>query len=143
MTSLQARPVSPDCTWTLYTDGTASAQAAANTSKSPYGLLWRGHRMATCLNDAGRLRRWWGEERMHVAAAVRTADGDEILLTHAGLTVDAWRRLGEPMTATTAALLLNERPEPLIWLCHGFTTDTTYGPLWAEAGPELYEPWMS
>jgi hypothetical protein len=78
---------------------------------------------------------------MQVAAALRTADGDEVLLTHAGLTVDAWRRLGEPMTATTAALQLNERPEPLIW--DGFTTGSIYGPLWAEAGPELYEPWMS
>jgi hypothetical protein len=94
-------------------------------------------------HDAGRLRRWWGEERMHVAAAVRTAGGDEVLLTHAGLTVDAWRSLGEPMTATTAALALNERPEPLIWLGDGFTTDTIFGPLWAEAGSELYEPWMS
>jgi len=27
---------------------------------------------------------------MQLAAAVRTADGDEVLLTHAGLTVDAW-----------------------------------------------------
>ena len=34
-------------------------------------------------HDAGRLRRWWGEERMQVAAAVRTADGDEVLLTPA------------------------------------------------------------
>ena len=72
---------------------------------------------------------------------MRTAEGDEILLTHAGLTVDAWRELGEPMTATTAALLLNERPEPLIWLGDGFTTDTLAGPLWAEAGWELYEAW--
>ena len=46
------------------------------------------------------------------------------------------------MTATTAALQLNERPEPLIWLGDGFRTDTVAGPLWAEAGSELYEPWM-
>jgi hypothetical protein len=46
------------------------------------------------------------------------------------------------MTAATAARLLNERPEPLIWLGDGFTTDTIFGPLWAEAGWELYEPWM-
>jgi hypothetical protein len=47
------------------------------------------------------------------------------------------------MTATTAALQLNERPEPLIWLGDGFVTGTLAGPLWAEAGPELYEPWMA
>jgi len=92
--------------------------------------------------DAGVLRAWWGEDRMRVAAAVRTDDGDDVLVTHAGLTVDAWRALGEPMTATTAAFLLNERPEPLIWLGDGFVADTIAGPLWAEAAPELYEPWM-
>lgn len=93
--------------------------------------------------DAARLRSWWGEERMQVVAVVRTVAGDEILLTHAGLTVSAWRELGEPMTATTAALLLNAHPEPpLIWLGDGFVSDTLAGPLWAEAGAELYEPWM-
>jgi hypothetical protein len=92
--------------------------------------------------DAGRLRGWWRDERMQVAAAIRTPD-DQVLLTHAGLTVDAWQQLGEPMTATTAALQLNERPEPLIWLGDGFVTGTLAGPLWAEAGPELYEPWMA
>ena len=40
-------------------------------------------------HDAVRLRRWWGEEQMQVAAVVRAADGDEVLLTHAGLTADA------------------------------------------------------
>jgi hypothetical protein len=92
--------------------------------------------------DAGLLRSWWSEQRMQVAAAVRTADGGEVLLTHAGLTVDAWRQLGEPMTAPTAALQLNDRPEPLIWLGDGFSADTPAGPLWAEAGSELYEAWM-
>jgi hypothetical protein len=94
-------------------------------------------------HDAERLCRWWETGRLQVAAAVRTVDADEVLLTHAGLTVDAWRHLDEPMTATTAALLLNERPEPLIWLGDGFTTDSIAGPLWAESGSELYEPWMA
>jgi len=92
--------------------------------------------------DAGLLRSWWGDDRMRVAAVVRTDNGDDVLVTHAGLTVDAWQMLGEPMTATTAAFLLNERPEPLLWLGDGFLTDTVAGPLWAEAASELYEPWM-
>jgi hypothetical protein len=91
---------------------------------------------------AEQLRLWWSQKRMQVAAAVRTTAGEEILLTHAGLTVDAWRELDEPLTATTAALRLNERPEPLIWLGDGFLSDTPAGPLWAEAGWDLYEPWM-
>jgi hypothetical protein len=92
--------------------------------------------------DAGTLRTWWSDGRLQVAAAVRTADGDDVLLTHAGLTVNAWRALGEPMTAATAAIQLNARPEPLIWLGDGFAADTIAGPLWAEAGWELYEAWM-
>jgi hypothetical protein len=84
--------------------------------------------------DAELLRTWWWKESLRVAAAVRTADGEEFLLTHAGLTVPAWRELGEPVTAATAADLLNTRPEEL--LRHD------RGPLWAEAGPDVYESWL-
>jgi hypothetical protein len=74
--------------------------------------------------DAARLRTWWLRDQLRVAAAVRTAAGEELLVTHAGLTVAAWRELGGPVTAATAADLLNTRPEPLLWADHG--------PLWAE-----------
>lgn len=84
--------------------------------------------------DAALLRRWWLSERITVAAAVRTAAGEELLLTHAGLTVGAWRELGEPVSASTAAGLLNTRPEELLW-SYG-------GPLWAEA-PEVYGSWLA
>jgi hypothetical protein len=80
------------------------------------------------------LRRWWHNEHMHVAAAVRDAQGDEYLITHAGLTLGCWQELDEPMTAATAAMLLNLRPDELLW--------RTSGPLWAESGMELHEPWM-
>jgi hypothetical protein len=83
--------------------------------------------------DAEVLRLWWLTERLRVAAAVRAADGEEFLVTHAGLTVAAWRELGEPVTASTAAQLLNTRPEPLLW--------SFGGPLWAEA-PEVYGSWL-
>jgi hypothetical protein len=85
-------------------------------------------------DDARLLEEWWLKERLRVAAAVRTADGEEYLVTHAGLTVDAWRELDEPVTAATAADLLNTRPDNLLWRDHG--------PLWPEAGPGLYEPWL-
>ncbi len=90
--------------------------------------------------DAELLRAWWRAGVLQVAAAVRDSEGNDLLVTHAGLTVPAWRELGAPVTATTAADLLNLRPEPLIW--DGFHTGTYSGPLWAEAGSELYEPWM-
>jgi hypothetical protein len=85
-------------------------------------------------HDAALLRTWWMKEWMRVAAALRTADGQEFLVTHAGLTVQSWRELGEPVTAATAADLLNTRPEELLW--------HDRGPLWAEAGPDVYQSWL-
>ncbi|RAK31298.1 calcineurin-like phosphoesterase family protein [Actinoplanes lutulentus] len=83
--------------------------------------------------EAGLLRSWWLREWMRVAVAVRTADGEELLITHAGLSRDAWRDLGAPVTAGTAAALLNTRPEPLLF--------SYEGPLWAEAG-QIYPSWL-
>ncbi|MFC0527110.1 metallophosphoesterase [Phytohabitans kaempferiae] len=84
--------------------------------------------------DVELLQTWWMKEWLRVAAAVRTADGEELLITHAGLGVEAWRALGAPVTAGTAADLLNTRPEELLW--------HDRGPLWAEAGPEVYQSWL-
>jgi len=86
-------------------------------------------------SDAELLRTWWMKEWLRVAAAVRTAEGEELLVTHAGLSVQAWQDLGEPVTASTAADLLNTRPERLLW--------NDRGPLWAEAGPDVYQSWLS
>lgn len=101
-------------------------------------VFWRDR-----LADAGvaRLREWWAAGSVRVAAAVRTADGDELLVTHAGLTLTGWRELGEPMSAALAAELLNQRPE-LIWRTGAHARDDQAGPLWAESGAALHEPWM-
>ncbi len=97
--------------------------------------------------DADLLRAWWKDGSLQVAAAVRTDQADELLISHAGLTVGAWQQLGEPMSAAAAAQLLNQRPEPLIWhggdLARAPAVDPAAGPLWADAGWELYEPWLS
>ncbi|GAB7052968.1 hypothetical protein JCM9534A_80940 [Catenuloplanes indicus JCM 9534] len=85
--------------------------------------------------DAGLIAGWWLRDRMRVAAAVRTAQGDDLLVTHAGLTVESWRALGEPVTASTAAELLNTRPDDLL--------RSLRGPLWAESGPDLYHGWLT
>ncbi|MFI9450637.1 metallophosphoesterase [Amycolatopsis sp. NPDC052450] len=87
-------------------------------------------------DDVTRLREWWADGRLRVAEAVRTAEGEELLVTHAGLTLASWQRLGEPTSATEAAELLNERPD-LIW-----EMGEGAGPLWAESGAALHEPWM-
>jgi hypothetical protein len=85
-------------------------------------------------DEAALLHTWWLKEWLRVAAAVRAADGEEFLLTHAGLAVAAWRELGGPVTAGTAADLLNTRPEELLW--------SYEGPLWAECGPSVYPSWL-
>ncbi|MEU4424883.1 metallophosphoesterase [Actinoplanes sp. NPDC024001] len=83
--------------------------------------------------DGSLLRGWWLKEWLRVAVAVRTAEGEELLVTHAGLAVPAWQVLGAPVTAGTAADLLNTRPEELL-----FSYD---GPVWAEAG-QVYSSWL-
>jgi hypothetical protein len=95
------------------------------------GRFWQDPIVAA---DADLLRSWWLRERVRIAAAVRTADGDDLLITHAGLTYDAWCALGEPVTATTAAELLNTRPDELIW--------ASDGPLWAESW-QVCESWLA
>jgi hypothetical protein len=84
--------------------------------------------------DANLLRTWWQHEQVRVAAAVRAADGEEFLVTHAGLGTEAWRMLGAPVTAATAADLLNTRPDEVL--------RSYRGPLWASAGSEVYESWL-
>jgi len=96
------------------------------------GDVFWPHRLTD--GDARLLNEWWLTEWMRVAAAVRTADGEDYLVTHAGLSLEAWRLLDEPVTAATAADLLNTRPDDLMW--------NDRGPLWTEAGPGLYEPWL-
>lgn len=94
-------------------------------------------------SDVDRLRAWWDDRRLGVAAAVGTADGEEYLLTHAGLTVSAWRELGRPDTAAEAAGRLNERPQALLWRGRLSDMDSdSAGPLWADASYDLYQPWL-
>lgn len=95
-------------------------------------LFWRSEPIGPLARQ--RLEQWWLAERIRVAAAIRTVNGDEYLVTHAGLTVASWRALGGPVTATTAADLLNTRPEALL--------NDFDGPLWTEANT-LYESWLA
>lgn len=101
-------------------------------------LFWRDPLAAA---DVDRLCAWWANGSLRVAAAAQTADGDELLLTHAGLTLAGWQRLGKPMSAAVTAALLNERPD-LIWEAGDHGRDGQAGPLWAESGAALHEPWM-
>jgi hypothetical protein len=87
------------------------------------------------------LTSWWDSGLLGVAAAVATADGQQALLTHAGLTVGCWRQLDEPLTASSAAWALNDRPPLALRRVHQ-GVDRGTSPLWADAGWELCEPWL-
>jgi hypothetical protein len=105
----------------------------------PGGTAFWPERLAAA--DADLLRTWWADGRLQVAAALRSSTSDDFLITHAGLTVGAWRALGSPDSAGLAARLLNDRP-PLLWSDNLAAVNRDAGPFWAEAGWELHEPWL-
>ncbi|GAB3588478.1 metallophosphoesterase [Calidifontibacter terrae] len=98
---------------------------------------------------ADRLRAWWGERSMVVAAAFRSETGD-YLITHAGLTAGFWRSvLDTPVTAVEAAARLNAlagRRDGALFrtgvMVAGRRPSSSAGPLWAEAARELVPSWF-
>lgn len=95
------------------------------------------------------VRGWWARHEMVAAAVLPGPDGD-VLVTHAGLTEEFWRRdLGSAQTATAAAALLNEmaahgdntlfRPGSMLT---GGRPNHRAGPLWAQAGQEVVGSWQ-
>ncbi len=100
------------------------------------------------------LRSWWAERRMVVAAAIDFA-GEQLLVTHAGLTAGYWRAaLDAPTSAVDAARALNSFPE-----AHGDVlfapghmlsppgaatgANLAAGPVWAAAATELIPSWLA
>lgn len=94
------------------------------------------------------VQRWWREGLLHAAVALR-ADGEELLISHAGLTEAYWRRvLGAPARAAAAAAALEEmlrRDDRRLFLpgqmVGGREADPMAGPLWAAAATELLPGW--
>jgi hypothetical protein len=101
--------------------------------------------------SADAVRGWWTDGRLLVAAVVRAAGGENLLITHAGLTAGFWRGvLGAPEDASRAADLLNDmigsREDVLFragQMLGGGPPDTSAGPLWAAAASELVPGWLS
>ena len=98
---------------------------------------------------ASTVRRWWVEGLLH-AAAVVALDGEDLLVTHAGLTASYWRRiLGAPRSAFAAAAqleaLLRHDDDRLfragVVLSPGTPVEDA-GPLWASASSELLPGWL-
>jgi hypothetical protein len=101
--------------------------------------------------SAGTIRDWWADGRLLVATVVRGAGGEDLLITHAGLTAGFWRgMLGAPEDARRSADLLNamigSREDVLFragQMLGGGPPDTSAGPLWAAAATELVPGWLS
>lgn len=111
------------------------------------------HRAASTSPDTvRRLQAMTRVGRMHAAVCVRTARGDDIVVTHAGISSDYWRReLGSDTDASRVAARLNRMVScaPLVLyrpgvMLHGYEnrTEVCAGPVWALAGPEVYDSWV-
>lgn len=96
---------------------------------------------------ADRLRTWWGDGRMVPAAVVQTDAEGDWLATHAGLTAGFWRHLGGPTSAfgllesLDAATAAGTLWHPGLMLTGSPAPDA--GPVWAEAGLEVYASWLA
>jgi hypothetical protein len=95
------------------------------------------------------IRRWWAEGQLRIATAL-TADREDYLVTHAGLTSAVWRvDLGSPAGAARAAVALNAlvgvRDHVLFrggQMLDGRRPAWRAGPLWASARAELVPSWL-
>lgn len=95
------------------------------------------------------LRRWWSDGGMRVAVAVRAA-GEDVLITHAGVTEGYWRRaLDAVPEARLAAGAVNSfagRHDDVLFhagsMLGGGDPDPTAGPMWASAATELVPGWL-
>ncbi|MFT4235968.1 MAG: metallophosphoesterase [Microbacterium sp.] len=94
-----------------------------------------------------RLRAWWADGRMAPGAIIETASEGDWLVTHAGLTAGFWEHgLGAPTTAgDTLAALREAASDGALWhpgrMLTG-TVDFNAGPVWADAGAEVYPSWQ-
>lgn len=98
---------------------------------------------------AATLRRWWAARQLRVAASF-AVEGQEFLVTHAGLTAGFWRDvLGAPRRAAEAAAALNRlagTQDKVLFragqLLSGRRSSYSAGPIWAAASTELVPSWL-
>lgn len=104
------------------------------------------------ISDRSRdtLRRWWAEGLMR-AATWAGSDGEEFLVTHAGLTHAFWRDVlaapaGAEQAATAINSLIGTDDDALFRtgvLLRGRRRPGGPGPVWSSAGTELVPGWLS
>jgi hypothetical protein len=95
-----------------------------------------------------RLRRWWRRGQLRTAVAIET-DGEQFLVSHAGVTEQFWREhLGAPVSAREAAARINRLArvgcDTLFGagrMLDGEGPNPMAGPLWAHRSGELVPGW--
>jgi hypothetical protein len=93
------------------------------------------------------IRRWVRDGTVRLAVAVAPVDGEQLLVTHGGLTRWLWVRMGQPADAATAAATIvgSLYRNPGQALAAGMMLDGLAGDepgvLWPAAGDELYASW--
>lgn len=93
------------------------------------------------------LRAWWRDGRMAPGAVIETAADGDWLVTHGGLTAGYWDHgLGRPTTRGDMLNALKEAAEDgALWHPGKMLTgraEQHAGPVWAEAGYEVYPSWI-
>ena len=96
------------------------------------------------------LQMWLHSGVAHMAAAITHQDGNQTLVTHAGLTWHTWNSLASPADAIECAHLLNQQPPEIAfapgWLLGGYRQARMGGlqppgVAWASAAKEVYPSW--
>lgn len=93
------------------------------------------------------LRTWWSDGRMVPGAVIETASDGDWLVTHAGLAAGFWEYgLGRPRSREDVLEALKEAADDgALWHPGRMLTgrvDSNAGPVWAEAGHEVYRSWI-
>jgi len=97
--------------------------------------------------SAVTLAQWYIDGRLQIATSV-TIGATDLFISHGGLTVSNWKRLGSLTTARSVAEVLNDefRTEPAFALRPGRMLMGAEGPpgvAWSEPHDELYQPWLA
>ena len=91
-----------------------------------------------------RLGEWWQEGFLRPAVAVDDARRGPVLVSHGGLTVRAWRALGEPDHVGAVGALADPTAHAAHVLQPGVMAarDADPGVAWTEPKQELRSPWL-
>ena len=89
---------------------------------------------------------WWHDRRASLAAHVSCSELGDVVVTHGGVVRPLWELLRRPDAAkltTTLNSWVGARPELAFAPGRMLGGGAVPGPVWADAGTELYAPWAA